>query len=184
MNQTVTSREEILKVSRDLLMKSGNELNIRTVASASGISIGSVYNYFGSKSELVAATVESIWDDIFEPPRQGEVPDGFSSMIRWLYGRMETGEKKYPGFFSLHAASFFGAEKAMGKERMTRSWQKIQSSLSGALESDPGIRPDAFDEGFTRESFSKFVFSTMLAAILQKDFDCSTLIIVAKRTLY
>ena len=51
MNKVVTSREEILKVSRELLKEqNGAALNIRTVASACGVSVGSIYNYFHSKS--------------------------------------------------------------------------------------------------------------------------------------
>ena len=53
MNKVVTSREEILRVSRKLLKEqNGAALNIRTVASACGVSVGSIYNYFHSKSEL------------------------------------------------------------------------------------------------------------------------------------
>ena len=32
---------------------------------ACGVSVGCIYNYFASKTELLSATVESIWSDIF-----------------------------------------------------------------------------------------------------------------------
>ena len=66
MNTIVTSKEAILRTSRQLIQQQGwNAVNIRAVAKACDISVGSIYNYFGSKSELVAATVESVWCNIF-----------------------------------------------------------------------------------------------------------------------
>ena len=65
MNTIVTSREEILKASRELIRQEGwSAISIRSVAAACGVSVGSIYNYFDSKTELVSATVESVWEKI------------------------------------------------------------------------------------------------------------------------
>ena len=62
MNPVVTSKEEILKTSRKLIQQQGwTAINIRSVAAACGVSVGSIYNYFDSKSALISAVVESIW---------------------------------------------------------------------------------------------------------------------------
>lgn len=69
MNTVVTSKEEILRVSRALIQEQGwAALNIRSVAAACGVSVGSIYNYFNSKAELVGETVESVWHEIFHQP--------------------------------------------------------------------------------------------------------------------
>ena len=61
MNTVVTSKAEILKTSRELIREQGwSAVSIRSVASACGVSVGSIYNYFDSKSALVGATVESV----------------------------------------------------------------------------------------------------------------------------
>ena len=55
MNTVVTSKEEILKKSRELIQENGwASVNIRSVAAACGVSVGSIYNYFESKSALVS----------------------------------------------------------------------------------------------------------------------------------
>lgn len=47
MNKVVTSKEEILKVSRKLIMEQGwKSVNIRVVAASCGVAVGSIYNYF------------------------------------------------------------------------------------------------------------------------------------------
>ena len=79
-----TSKEEILKTSRVLIQQNGWEaVNIRAVAAACGVSVGCIYNYFGSKTELVSAAVESIWSDIFRHPDDPAVFEDTLSCIRW-----------------------------------------------------------------------------------------------------
>ena len=66
LNMAVTSREEILAVCREIVAEEGlSSVNMRLVASRCNIALGSVYNYFPSKSELLLATIESVWMDIF-----------------------------------------------------------------------------------------------------------------------
>ena len=51
MNKAVTSKEEILEVSRSIAASKGiTAVNMRTVASECGIALGSLYNYFTSKA--------------------------------------------------------------------------------------------------------------------------------------
>lgn len=74
MNKVVTSKEEILKTSRELIQKKGwSAISIRSVASACDVSIGSIYNYFDSKTDLVGATIESVWNEIFHTPEDDSV---------------------------------------------------------------------------------------------------------------
>ena len=54
MNTIVTSKEEILKTSREMIRQQGwSAISIRSVAAACGVSVGSIYNYFDSKSDLL-----------------------------------------------------------------------------------------------------------------------------------
>ena len=121
MNTVVTSKEEILKTSRELIQQAGwSAVNIRSVATACGVSVGSIYNYFDSKAALMGATVESVWCEIFHRPEDeariprpvlpgctngwstaaNGIPD-FSVFTRWAsWGRinpMENGGCSRPG---------------------------------------------------------------------------------------
>ena len=61
MNTIVTSREELLAASRKIVKEQGIQaLNMRAVAAAANVAVGSVYNYFPSKAELVTATVQDL----------------------------------------------------------------------------------------------------------------------------
>lgn len=67
MNKTVTSKEDILSVSRELAAEKGiQEINMRSVAARCGVAVGSVYNYFSSKNDLMIAVIDSIWNEIIQ----------------------------------------------------------------------------------------------------------------------
>nr|WP_125115025.1 TetR/AcrR family transcriptional regulator [Agathobaculum sp. Marseille-P7918] len=185
MHSTITSRDEILKVCRDMIQKDGwTSVNIRALANACDISVGSVYNYFNSKADLTASMIESVWRDIFCLPQDPDILHNILSCITWIFQRLKDGEKRYPGFFHLHAVSFFGEEKEDGKERMLQSWQHVMQVLCTVLQQDPQIRPNAFTDTFTREHFADLLFSLILSALLRNNYDPSPVLEVIRRTVY
>lgn len=55
-------QERILACARVLLLEQGIDgLNIRAVASACGVAVGTVYNYYGSKDQLIASIMLQNW---------------------------------------------------------------------------------------------------------------------------
>ncbi|HCG60447.1 MAG TPA: TetR/AcrR family transcriptional regulator, partial [Lachnospiraceae bacterium] len=113
MNTIVTSREEILKASRKLAMEKGwKAVSIRSVAAACGVSVGSIYYYFPSKTALLTDTVESVWYEIFHEPGDPSVFENTERCVRWVYARMEAGSREYPEFFTLHSLGFMQEKKA------------------------------------------------------------------------
>lgn len=185
MNTVVTSKEDILKTSRELIRQSGwSAINIRSVAGACGVSVGSIYNYFDSKAALVCATVESIWCEIFHRPEDGAVFQDTQACIVWMYGRMEYGCRQYPGFFTLHSMGFLQEGRSHGKQRMQQTWRHILEELCAVLKRDARIREDAFTEQFTAEKFADVLFSLMLSALLREDYDPAAVLEIVSRILY
>ncbi len=185
MNTIVTSKEDILKTSRKLIQQQGwPAVNIRSVAAACGVSVGSIYNYYDSKAALVSATVESIWCEIFRRPEENCVFWDTQTYITWMYEQMEYGCKQYPGFFTLHSLGFMQEDKADGKRRMQQTWQHILDELCSVLKRDRRIRGGAFTEEFTAEGFADVLFSLMLSALLRQDYDPGALLEIIRRSLY
>lgn len=185
MNIAVTSKEMILEASKRILMEQGWEaVNIRSVASACGVAVGSIYNYFGSKSELTAEVVKSVWQEIFHTSGQEYRLNGFLDCIDWFLTCMEKGNRKYPGIFTLHAMSFPGEDKARGQLMMRQSWQHIQQNLYTVLVNDNAVRGDAFNEEFTRERFIELVFALMVSALLKGEYDGFLIKEVVRRSIY
>lgn len=185
MNPMATSKENILQISRKLIQQNGwAGVNIRSVAAACGVSVGCIYNYFGSKTDLLSATVESIWNDIFHHPEDEAVFQDTLSCVRWMYRQLEYGCQRYPGFFTHHALGFVQQDTADGKQQMQRAWQHILDALCTVLRNDTRIRADAFTEEFTVEKFAEMLFSLMLSALVRQDFDPSTVLEIVQRAVY
>ena len=185
MNPMATSKEDILQISRKLIQQNGwAGVNIRSVAAACGVSVGCIYNYFESKTDLLSATVESIWSDIFHHPEDEAVFQDTLSCVRWMYRQLEYGCQRYPGFFTHHALGFVQQDTADGKQQMQRAWQHILDALCTVLRNDTRIRADAFTEEFTVEKFAEMLFSLMLSALVRQDFDPSTVLEIVRRAVY
>lgn len=185
MNPMATSKENILQISRKLIQQNGwAGVNIRSVAAACGVSVGCIYNYFESKTDLLSATVESIWCDIFHHPEDEAVFQDTLSCVRWMYKQLEYGCQRYPGFFTHHALGFVQQDTADGKQQMQRAWQHILDALCTVLRNDARIRADAFTEEFTVEKFAEMLFSLMLSALVRQNFDPSTVLEIVQRAVY
>ena len=98
MNAAVTSKEEILKTSRELIRQQGwSSVSIRSVAAACGVSVGSIYNYFDSKAALLSETVGSVWQEIFHRPDDGTIQtvghpnENIARLIIFLFTVSESG---------------------------------------------------------------------------------------------
>ena len=92
MNISVTSRDAILSVSRRFITQNGfGAVNMRAIAAACGVSVGSVYNYFPSKGDLLCAVVESVWHDIFHLSGQSSQFSSFTDCVKWLFDSIRQG---------------------------------------------------------------------------------------------
>lgn len=185
MNTSITTRKEILKISREIVRKQGfTAINIRTVAAACGMSVGSIYNYFNSKSDLVSAVIESVWGDIFHHWEDAFIFKDTEVCISWIYRRLKYGAKNYPGFFTLHSFGFLQEDKSEGKRLMHQIWAHILEALCSVIKRDTKVRKDVFSENFTIENFADILFSLILSAMLRGDYDPSTVLELIRKLLY
>ncbi len=100
LSVSVATRETILSTCKKLVSEKGlSFLNMRAVAKASGVALGSIYYYFPSKNDLLVATIESVWEDIF---RLNDIETGELSFVEYIclcFEHIQMGIKKYPNFF-------------------------------------------------------------------------------------
>lgn len=186
MRTAVISREEILEASREMLGEKGwSAIHMRSVAARCGVAVGSLYNYFSSKTELVAATVESVWQELFHVPEDLPEEARFCCCVRWLYESMREGNRRYPGFLTLHALGFTTGEgKAEGRRMMERIQGHLRDSLCRVLREDGQVNRSVFDSRLTQEGFVELVFSMLLSALLRGEDSCEPLLAVVHRVLY
>lgn len=185
MNKVVTSREEILEVSRELILKKGvSAFSMRMVAGACGVAVGSVYNYFPSKAELLGATIESVWAEIFKPFFSGAEFDSILDCVSCMFDLIKEGDKKYPAFFTVHSLNFTSDEKHMGKERMHHYFAFLEAKLVYALKQDERIKKGVFCQAFSREIFANYIFTLLVSILLNGEPDCQALLKMIENCVY
>ena len=136
-----------------------------------------------SKEDILAASRELI-KEIFFHPEDEQVFHDVTTCISWIYERFKYGNKRFPGFFSLHSFGFMKEGKDDGKKRMMRTWGHILNGLCEVLKNDPEIRPGVFDENFTEMQFAEILFSLMLVSVIREDYDPSSVLMLINKTLY
>lgn len=185
MKPVITSQKAILDTCRSLVMTQGlSAINMRSVAKACGVAVGSLYNYFPSKDDLLQATVRSVWTDIFCVSGDSIPCESFLEYLEWMFSRMQWAYTQYPGFLTLHAISFTETSRIQGRREMEQYFAHLKAGMLSVLAHDSKVRADAFGERFSREELVDLSFSTLVWLFLQEKSSCDVFFEVIRRAIY
>ena len=185
MNAAIASKEAIMQVCRRIVAEKGpTALNMRLVADECHIALGTLYNYYEDKDELVLAAVESIWRDIFHPDQRCAAGASFPEYVADLYARIRKGAEAYPNFLTGHSVSIVGTRRGEAKSAMERTFAHMKGGMLEVLWADQAVREDAFTAHFSREDFVSFVLDYMLVLLIRGQPDCAVLLEVIRRAIY
>ncbi len=186
MNNTITSREALLNAAKKSAYQNGlSKINIRRIASDCGVAVGTVYNYFPSKADMIVAILEDFWQDVFQnsvcgTPSERSFPDFFEQ----LFNRLNTSLRQFEQKFLAEIAQLSLSEKEKGRKTEARYWQHILDALRNALERDDAVLPQIWGEHFTKEQFSQFAFVNLMSLLRAGKEDCSFFLQVLRKLLY
>lgn len=186
MNKSVTSKEELLAAAKHIVYQEGlDQLNIRRLAKECGIALGSVYNYFPSKSDLIFGVIEDFWmhmfhDDLCAMNQPMSFPDFFEEVYEKLCVSLNEFETNLLKQLSLLSSD----EKAKGRQFEEKYWEHMQKGFYHCLAQDRDIDSSLWTDVFTREQFSQFVFTNMMSMLRSGITDCTFFKEVLKRLLY
>lgn len=175
---------KILNISKTIAIQEGiNAINMRAISNKCDISLGSIYNYFPSKSSLIINTIESIWEEIFNLDNLSSCKN-FIDTIVYIFNTSTTNLKKYPNFFTLHSFMIADENKEKGRDYMNKFLKNIKLTLVNSIENDKNIKNSIFDEHLTKEIFVDYIFTLLLDLIFQKNANIAPLLTLIKNTIY
>lgn len=188
MNKSVTSKVEILETCRELVAKHGLAyINMRAVARSCGVAAGALYHYFPSKNDLLLATIESVWKDIFQLDKtavETTDSDSFINCLNEYFLHLKAGISKYPNFFNLHALSFSAGDRDRAQKVMQDYLTQIKGRMAEDLQKDKKIKGGIFSENFSEDDFFEFILSNFISLLLKGQDDCKILLEIVSRTVY
>ncbi|MCH4287096.1 MULTISPECIES: TetR/AcrR family transcriptional regulator [Bacillota] len=186
MNKVVTTREELLHTAQEIVFQDGmDKLSIRALAKKHDISVGAVYNYFPSKSELVLAIIENFWKQVFHQDiceMSSQLP--FTEFYEIVYQRLV---KHSEAFFSVLLGQLNilkDNDKEKGKQMEQKYMIHIQNGFLYALQQDERIHPSIWNEVFTKEDFVCFLLEMMINDLTHQRMDCRFTKEILERLLY
>ncbi len=185
INTIITSKEAILEACKKLVSENGlQSLNMRTVANECNVSVGSVYNYFPSKTDLISATIKEVWKSIFKAEQIGKQTEAFPVYVALIFENFQAGVAEYPHFFTTHSMSFATLDRDNARKEMGQYFGHIKTKILDVLDKDSNVASSAFSNEFSKSCFVDFVFSNLLMLLINHENSCSQLIEIIKRTIY
>lgn len=174
MNKTVTSREQLLAAAKDLAYAQGlSQVNIRAVAARCGVAVGSIYNYFPTKADLIAAVIEDFWRQAAHMetcvPAEGEP---FPAYVSRLYAMLSRELSTFQSGWLSQMSALNAAERQKGRELEGKCFDHIKRGLLRALEACAPASPLCAD-GADRAAFVEFVFRNLMGLLRQGAPDCA-----------
>ena len=118
MNKTATSRQALLEAAREIARRDGlGHISIRRAAAMCGVSVGTVYNYYPAKADLVLAVIEDFWKRVFHGGLSCDFTHGsdFSAVCGQIYTALRTHLAQFEHTFLRELASLNEAERQQGK---------------------------------------------------------------------
>lgn len=186
MHPNVTSKEKLLLAAKEIAKTAGlSALQMRTLATAAQVSVGSVYNYFPNKNALLTAVISSIWFDMFHGAAGGTGENtGFCHTVSHLFAQIQTGMAVYPDFFAAHQTIWKNMDKENALALRESVFSHMEQNLLHCLNADPQVSPHAFDASLTKEALVSFTHTHLLALWNSGAKDCDILIAILSKILY
>ena len=127
----------ILACARRKLLESGyGALTLRAVAAECGIAVGTIYNYFKGKDELVASVMSEDWEKALARMRTGcAEEDSVSGGLRKICGALESFSAVYRPVWAQYTAtggdaSMFGARRLLLRGQIAAHVSALLARLS------------------------------------------------------
>lgn len=187
MKKGATSKEDILRACRKIVARGSlKAVNMRTVAAECQIALGTLYNYYSNKDELLIATVESVWGDIFHGNENllCNDKDSFPEYVNSIFLSLKKGMDEYPNFFVAHSASIATSQRGKAKSIMDQYFVHMKKGMETVLESDLNVNQACFSAAFTRGDFLDFIINHIILLLVEGKEDCRTLIEIIRKIIY
>ncbi len=176
-------KETILAAAKEIAVSRGiSKVDMRSVASASGIALGTVYNYFPSKGDLLAEIIEDFWEGAFATVDWSRLEchsfyDNLATIYRLLYQYFRRFKENWLDQLALLDAQ----ERSLGRQKQDEYYGRIRCRIVALMEMDSDLRSDrGWTALATKERLAEFILENMLTSLRKGEQDISFLIAVLR----
>ncbi|QIK69759.1 TetR/AcrR family transcriptional regulator [Erysipelothrix sp. HDW6C] len=186
MKKAPITKEHLIDIARKIVLEEGlDALSMRRVAKEANVALGSVYNYFDSKSDLVFTLVDIFWDTLFIKNIQAfENESDYPGMLRHTYERIIYNAHIYHSIFAGYYRALSVSDREESRRVHEQQLQRINTIFLKVLNNDPRVRPSIWSDTFTKDEFNRFVVRNLLESLRHGSKNIDFLIELVQLTLY
>ncbi|SDK89132.1 transcriptional regulator, TetR family [Clostridium cochlearium] len=161
------------------------KVNIRLVAKDCGIAVGTIYNYFPKKKDLIVAIIEDFWSGVFAEINKNTVKNtDFLFQITEIYNCLYLYLSNFKENWIQQLSLLKSDEKMAGRKKEDEYFKKICGIIVKAIESDLQINQNIWMENFTKQQLAKFIFNNILIMLRSDEKDIEFFIECLKKIVY
>lgn len=164
--RSVITSEEILEQAYQLACEQGlRSLSIRSIATACDVSVGTVYNSYASKTELINDVVGMFWQRAFaETMKTLAVHEGndFIAFCEALSQSLKSALKEFRKDFLSDLSALSEGDRLSAQKREQQSFIHARAGIERALLSDPKIKQDRLTGAMAPEALAALVWETLI----------------------
>ena len=186
--RSVITSEEILEQAYQLACEQGlRSLSIRSIAIACDVSVGTVYNSYASKTELINDVVGMFWQRAFaETMKTLAVHEGndFIAFCEALSQSLKSALKEFRKDFLSDLSALSEGDRLSAQKREQQSFIHARAGIERALLSDPKIKQDRLTGAMAPEALAALVWETLIDSARDDMGYDKTLFELLRTTLY
>lgn len=178
-------KELILSQAKSLAEQDGlSKLNMRKLATACDISLGTIYNYYPTKTDVMMAVIESFWDECFHSFYRNYNPElNFFEQLRCFYFCILDYLEHFKTNWLNDLTSLSSSERSLGKEKEKEYMRHFHQSLERLLEQHQNeFDCDRFNQ-LNKDQLIKFIVNNLMSMLRQQDHDYQFFDLVLHRLL-
>lgn len=171
------SKEYLLKHAQDIGMQN---LSIRTLAKQANVSVGTVYNYYPSKKDLVGELLNLFWErSLSKDVCRIQKGQGFVDYLNVLFEKTLMNTDNFREI--MYAQLKFLKEDPSNPNSY---YMHMKQGLLKVLQSDSHIDDTLWNDSFTRNWFIDFILESMMAQLLKDEPNFTAIEMMMRKTLY
>ena len=185
-NRPSTSKEELLDAAFELACEKGlSGVSIRAVATKCGVAVGTVYNWYPAKSDLISDVIALFWREALKDcmPEAAECGD-FVAFCEEVGRRMARAFSKFHDGWLTEIASMRTHDLDAARKREQACFSHIRRGLAIALEKDANVKREKLSDDLQPEAICLLVWDAILASIRRNDESYLTLLTLLREVLY
>lgn len=172
--------DKILASAKAILATNGAAaLTMREIAKGAGVALGTTYNYFANKDEIVLALVEDFWSRAVAKTAELPAQSSFSQEYRLFYEILLSEFSSFQQDWLSLLKSMKNQEKTEGRRRELEIQSQLYCQVYAMLERY------FFDEtaGISRENFARYITESTFGFLVLNKTDISVFLDVVQLVL-